>query len=35
MNKKSKAIQSFQSIVDYYPNSQYYNKAYEFILNIK
>ena len=35
MNKKSEAIQSFQSIIDYYPNSQYYNKAYEFILNIK
>ena len=35
INQNNKAIESFQTIIDDYPKSKYFNKAYDFILNLK
>ena len=35
LNNNTKAIESFEKIIKSYPKSEYYNKANEFILNIK
>ena len=35
LNNNTKAIESFEKIINNYPKSEYYNKANEFILNIK
>ena len=35
INNNIKAIEVFEKIINDYPKSEYYNKANEFILNIK
>ena len=34
-SNNSDAKKKFQEIINNYPKSKYYNKAYEFILNIE
>ena len=35
LNNNTEAVKLFQKIIDNYPKTEYYNKAYEFILSIK